>query len=66
MNTFTSSHPDYSLLLFKEKLKQPKLPKRELVNRVEYILSFNELNTDSSILSIAEEGVDDYFNQLEE
>lgn len=77
MSTFTSTLPDDLLLLLNEKAKQLSLPKNKLIekalriyldqlNRAEYIHSYKQLSEDEDILSIAEEGMTEYFKQLEE
>ena len=77
MSTFTSTLPDDLLLLLNEKAKQLSLPKNKLIekalriyldqlNRAEYIRSYKQLSEDEDILSIAEEGMAEYFKQLEE
>ena len=77
MSTFTSSLPDDLLTLLNEKAKQLSLPKNKLIekalriyldqlNRAEYIRSYRQLADDEDVLSIAEEGMEDYFKQLEE
>lgn len=77
MSTFTSTLPDDLLLLLNEKAKQLSLPKNKLIekalriyldqlNRAEYVRSYKQLAEDEDILSIAEEGMTEYFKQLEE
>lgn len=77
MSTFTSTLPDDLLLLLNEKAKQLSLPKNKLIekalriyleqlNKAEYVRSYRQLADDKDLLSIAEEGMADYFKQLEE
>lgn len=77
MTTFTSTLPDDLLLLLNEKAKQLSLPKNKLIekalriyleqlNKAEYVRSYKKLATDTDILSMVEEGMEDYFKQLEE
>jgi hypothetical protein len=77
MSTFTSTLPDDLLLLLNEKAKQLALPKNKLIekalriyleqlNKAEYVRSYRQLANDKDVLSIAEEGMADYFKQLEE
>ena len=77
MSTFTSSLPDDLLQLLSEKAKKMSVPKNKLIenalriyldqlNRAEYIKSYKRMAEDEDILSIAEEGMADYFQQLDE
>lgn len=78
MATFTSSLPDSLLQLLEEKAKELELsmPKNKLIeqalllyldhlNRASYIRSYNQMAEDADLLAIAEEGMVDYFEQLE-
>lgn len=76
MATFTSSLPDSLLLLLEEKAKELSLPKNKLIetalslyldqlNRAAYIRSYKQMAEDTDLLAIAEEGIADYFTQLE-
>lgn len=76
MATFTSSLPDEVLQLLDEKAKELSQPKNKLIeqalrlyldhlNRASYIRSYKQMAGDSDLLSIAEEGMADYFEQLE-
>lgn len=76
MSTFTSSLPDDLLQLLNEKAKQLSVPKNKLiekalriylnqVKRMEYIKSYQQMEEDTDILSLAEEGMADYLKQLE-
>jgi predicted transcriptional regulator len=77
MSTFTSSLPDDLLMQLEKMSKRMKLPKNRLIekalrvyldqlNKAEYIKSYKQLAEDRDILQIAEEGMADYLNQLEE
>ena len=75
MATFTSTLPDDLLKLLHEKAIQLNLPKNKLIekalsiylnqiNRVEYIQSYQQMESDSDVLSLAEEGMQDYLKQV--
>lgn len=77
MTTFTSTLPDDLMELLSQKSKALKLPKNKLIEKAlriyldqltkaEYIKSYKNAANDENILSIAEEGMADYFKQLEE
>lgn len=77
MATFTSSLPDGLLNLLEEKAKELSLPKNKLIeqalrlyldhlNRAAYIRSYKQMAEDTDLLTIAEEGMSDYFKQLED
>ncbi len=76
MATFTSSLPDEILQRLSEKAKKLSLPKNKIIeralsiyldqlNRAEYIQSYKQAANDDDILTIAEEGMEDYLQQLE-
>ncbi|MGV3685478.1 MAG: ribbon-helix-helix protein, CopG family [Daejeonella sp.] len=76
MATFTSSLPDGLLQLLEEKAKELALPKNKLIeqalrlyldhlNRAAYIRSYKQMAEDTDLISIAEEGMADYYEQLE-
>jgi len=76
MATFTSSLPDEILQRLSEKAKKLSLPKNKIIeralsiyldqlNRAEYIQSYKQAENDDDILTIAEEGMEDYLQQLE-
>jgi predicted transcriptional regulator len=76
MTTFTSTLPDDLLRLLNEKAKQLALPKNKLIekalrvylthlDRAAYIKSYRLMQDDTDVLKVAEEGMQDYFNQLE-
>lgn len=77
MATFTNSLPDDLLRLLEEKAKELSLPKNKLIeqalrlyldhlNRAAYIRSYKQMAEDADLLAIAEEGMSDYFKQLED
>jgi len=77
MSTFTSTLPDELLNLLAERAVQLKMPKNKIIekalriyleqlNKAEYVKSYRLASDDSDILSIAEEGMEDYFSQLKD
>ena len=77
MATFTSSLPDDVLQQLDQLSKALQLPKNKLMekalrvymdqlNKAEYIKSYKQLAEDRDVLQIAEEGMADYLDQLEE
>jgi hypothetical protein len=77
MATFTSTLPDSLLQLLDEKSKKLSTPKNKLIeralrlyldhlNRVEYVKSYKQMADDTDLLEIAEEGMEDYLQQLED
>ncbi len=77
MHTFTSSLPDDLFRELSKKAEQLSLPKNKLIeralriyleqlNKAEYVRSYKQLSEDEDILTIAEEGMEDYYRQLEE
>jgi hypothetical protein len=75
LSTFTSTLPDDLLNLLAERAVKLKMPKNKIIekalriyleqlNKAEYVKSYRLASDDSDILSIAEEGMEDYFNQL--
>jgi hypothetical protein len=77
MAIFTSSLPEWLLLLLDEKSKELNLPKNKILekalsiyleqlNRAAYLKSYKQMSQDADILQIAEEGIADYFNQLKD
>ena len=75
MATFTSTLPDKLLDLLSRKAKTLSLPKNKLIEaaltlylehleKAEYIKSYKQAATDSDILTMADEGMEDYLNQL--
>lgn len=76
MATFTSSLPDDLLKQLTEKAKALSLPKNKLIetalrlylehlDRAEYRKSYKKASEDEDILTVAEEGMQDYLKQLE-
>lgn len=77
MTTFTSTLPDELLQLLSEKAKQLCLPKNKLIEkalriyldqltRAEYVQSYKQASEDENVLTIAEEGMEDYLQQISE
>lgn len=77
MATFTSSLPDDLLSRLSQKAKELKLPKNKLLekalsiyldqlNRAEYLKSYKQMVDDTDVLALAEEGMSDYMQQLDE
>lgn len=77
MATFTSSLPDHLLNDLSEKAKELKIPKNKLIQKaLEYYLekldkasflnSYKKMADDPEHLLLAEEGVEDWFQMLEE
>lgn len=76
MATFTSTLPDNLLQQLTEKANALSLPKNKLIEtalrlylqhleKAEYIKSYRQASEDKDILLMAEEGMEDYFRQLE-
>lgn len=77
MTTFTSTLPDDLMSLLNEKASELSIPKNKLIekalriyldqlNKASYIKSFKKMSEDKDVLSIAEEGMNDYLTQIEE
>lgn len=77
MTTFTSTLPDDLIQMLTNKAKELSLPKNKLIekalriyleqiNKAAYYKSYKNLAEDSDILSIAEEGMADYFKSIDE
>jgi len=75
MATFTSTLPDKLLDLLAEKAKALSLPKNKLIEaaltlylehleKAEYIKSYKAGAQDKDIVTMAEEGMEDYLRQL--
>lgn len=75
MSTFTSTLPDDLLQLLAEKAQILSIPKNKLIekalrlyldqlNKAEYVKSYKLAAEDKDLLSIAEEGMEEYFKQL--
>lgn len=76
MATFTSTLPDALLTQLGEQAKRLSIPKNKIIEkalqlyldqlkRAEYIRSYKQMAEDSDILKVAEEGIVDYFKQIE-
>lgn len=76
MATFTSTLPDNLLQQLSEKANAMSLPKNKLIEtalrlylqhleKAEYVKSYKQASEDKDILLMAEEGLEDYFRQLE-
>jgi hypothetical protein len=76
MPVFTSSLPSDLMLQLNEKAKALSVPKNKLIekalriyldqlNRAEYVRSYQRASQDEDLLSIAEEGMEDYLKQLD-
>jgi hypothetical protein len=77
MVTFTSTIPDDLSRQLNEKARTLSLPKNKLIEnalrlyiehleKAEYIKSYKQAPDDTDILLMAEEGMEEYFRQLEE
>ena len=77
MTTFTSTLPNELLIKLNNAAKGLSLPKNKIIEkalliyldqlkRAEYIKSYKTTSEDVSILSMAEEGMEDYLKQLQE
>lgn len=77
MATFTSSLPDSLLQLLDEKSREFAIPKNKIIekalsiyleqlNRAAYIKSYKQMSEDANTLLMAEEGMADYLNQINE
>lgn len=77
MSTFTSTLPDDLLNLLAEKADKLKMPKNKLIekalriyleqlNKAEYVKSYRLAADDADILTMAEEGMADYYTQIKD
>lgn len=77
MATFTSTLPDSLLKALSDKAEALSMPKNKLIERAlklylehlekaEYVKSYKQAAIDKDILSIAEEGMEDYLKQIRE
>lgn len=75
MTTFTSTLPDSLLQLLDKKAKELALPKNKIIekalsiylehlNKADYIKSFKKMAKDENVLTIAEEGMEEYLTQI--
>lgn len=76
MITFTSSLPDELIAKLNEMAKNLSMPKNKIIenalkiyldqiNRAEYVKSYKAAANDANIIDMAEEGMEDYFKQLD-
>lgn len=76
MKTYTSSLPDKLFKALAEKAAEYGIPKNQLIERAlrvyleqldkaAYLKSFKRMKDDADVLAIAEEGMSDYYTQLE-
>jgi hypothetical protein len=76
MSTFTSSLPDDLLNRLSARAAELKLPKNKLIeraleiyldqlNKAEYVRSFKQAVDDKDLMSMAEEGMEDYLKQID-
>jgi len=77
MKTFTSSLPDDVLQQLADQAKKLAVSKNKIIekalriyldqlNRAEYVRSYKKAARDTDLMSLAEEGMEDYLKQLEE
>ncbi len=75
MITFTSTLPEELLAKLSEMAAKLSMPKNKLIekalsiyldqlNRAEYVKSYKQAGSDTNILELAEEGMEDYLKQL--
>lgn len=75
MTTFTSTLPDSLLQLLDKKAKELAMPKNKIIekalsiylehlNKADYIRSFKKMAKDENVLTIAEEGMEEYLTQI--
>lgn len=77
MSTFTSTLPDKLLEQLAIQAQKLSMPKNKIIekaleiyldqlNRAEYLQSYKQMSNDPDFLKVAEEGMIDYLNQIEE
>jgi len=77
MTTITTTLPDDVLDMLRRQAEKLSIPKNRIIekalriyldqmNRAEYVRSYKKAAKDADIMSIAEEGMEDYIKQLEE
>lgn len=77
MSTFTSTLPDDLLQALSEKAHELSLPKNKIIekalriyldqlNRAAYLKSYKQMAEDTDVQNLAEEGMADYLQQIEE
>jgi predicted transcriptional regulator len=75
MATFTSTLPDELLRMLSEKAASLSLPKNKIIEnalrlylehleKAEYIRSYRRMREDKDVLSMAEEGMGEYLEQI--
>ena len=76
MITFTSTLPDQLMVQLNEMAKNLAMPKNKIIEkalqiyldqltRAEYVKSYKQAEIDTNILKMAEEGMEEYFKQLD-
>jgi len=76
MKTFTSSLPDNLLSSLKDTAEKLAIPKNKIIekalriyldqlNRAEYVKSYKRAAADTDIITMAEEGMEEYLKQVE-
>jgi metal-responsive CopG/Arc/MetJ family transcriptional regulator len=76
MTTFTTTLPEDVLEKLKKQSVKLSVPRNKIIekalriyldqlNRAEYVRSYKEASKDTDIMSIAEEGMEDYLKQIE-
>jgi hypothetical protein len=77
MSTFTSTLPDDLLQALSDKAQELSLPKNKIIekalriyldqlNRAAYLKSYKRMAADADIQQLAEEGMAEYLQQIEE
>lgn len=77
MTAFTSSLPEDLIRRLSEKARALSLPKNKLIenalllylehlDRAEYVKSYKMASEDEDVVSVAEQGMQDYLRQLED
>ena len=77
MTTITTTLPDDVLDMLRRQAEKLSVPKNRIIekalriyidqlNRAEYVKSYKEAAKDADIMSLAEEGMEDYLQQMEE
>lgn len=75
MKTFTSTLPEELLQKLNEASKKLSMPKNKIIeksltiyldqiNKAEYLKSYKKMSQDQDVLSLAEEGMEEYLNEL--
>ena len=77
MATYTSTLPDSIFELLSQKAKELSMPKNKIIEKAltiyleqikkaEYLKSYKQMANDPDVLTLAEEGMADYFTQLDQ